>query len=91
MTNSDQMVVSRFGGFKVLIIMTNLVQKVIMLRHEMVITDIIEFSKLFLINLMPLTTNLNGHTTITSILGVHLSNSAYMSTSRCHQCLHVNI
>jgi hypothetical protein len=47
MTNSDQMVVSHFEGFKVLIFMTNLVQKVIMLRHEMVITDIIEFSILF--------------------------------------------
>jgi hypothetical protein len=47
MTNSDQMVVSRFKGFKVLILMTNLVQKVIMLRHEMVITYIIEFSTLF--------------------------------------------
>jgi hypothetical protein len=49
MTNSDQMVVSRFGGFKVLILMTNLVQKVIMLRYKMVIANIIEFSKLFLI------------------------------------------
>jgi hypothetical protein len=67
MTNSDQMVVSRFGGFKVLILMTNLVQKVIMLRHEMVITDIIEFSILFLIDFMQITTNLNGHTTITSV------------------------
>jgi hypothetical protein len=47
MTNSYQMVVSRFGGFKVLILMTNLVQKVIMLKYEMVITDIIEFSTLF--------------------------------------------
>jgi hypothetical protein len=65
MTNSDQMVVSHFGAFKVLILMTNLVQKVIMLRYEMVITDIIEFSKLFLIDFLPLTTNLNGHTTIT--------------------------
>jgi hypothetical protein len=43
------MVISRFGGLKVLILMTNLVQKVIMLRYEMVITDIIKFSKLFLI------------------------------------------
>jgi hypothetical protein len=67
MTNSDQMVVSRFGRFKVLILMTNLVQKVIMLRHEMVITDIIEFSKLFLIDFLSLTTNLNDHTTITSV------------------------
>jgi hypothetical protein len=67
MTNSDQMVVSRFRGFKVLILITNLVQKVIMLRHEMVITDIIEFSTLFLINFMPITTNLNGHTTITNV------------------------
>jgi hypothetical protein len=67
MTNSYEMVVSQFGGFKVLILMTNLVQKVIMLRHEMVITDIIEFSTLFLIDFMPLTTNLNGHTTITSV------------------------
>ena len=67
MTNSDQMVVSRFGGFKVLILMTNLVQKVIMLRHEMVITDIIEFTTLFLIDFMPIMTNLNGHTTITSV------------------------
>jgi hypothetical protein len=61
------MVVCRFGGFKVLIFMTNLVQKVIMLRHEMVITDIIKFSKLFLIDFLSLTTNLNGHTTITSV------------------------
>jgi hypothetical protein len=67
MTNSDQMVVSHFGGFKILILMTNLVQKVIMLGHEMVITDIIEFSKLFLIDFLPLTTNLNGHTTIISV------------------------
>jgi hypothetical protein len=67
MTNSDQMVVSHFRGFKVLILMTNLVQKVIMLRHEMVITYIIEFSTLFLIHFLPLTTNLNGHTTITSM------------------------
>jgi hypothetical protein len=67
MTNSDQMVVSRFEGFKVLILMTNLVQKVIMLRHEMVITYIIEFSALFLIDFMLIMTNLNGHTTITSV------------------------
>jgi hypothetical protein len=67
MTNSNQMVVSRFRGFKVLILMTNLVQKVIMLRHKMVTTDIIEFSKLFLIDFLPLTTNLNGHTTIISV------------------------
>jgi hypothetical protein len=67
MTNSDQMVVSRFGGFKVLILMTNLVQKVIMLRHEMVITDITVFSILFYIKFLPLTTNLNGHTTIISV------------------------
>jgi hypothetical protein len=66
MTNLDQMVVSRFRGFKVLILMTNLVQKVIMLRHEMVITDIIEFSRLFLIDFMSITTYLNGHITITS-------------------------
>jgi hypothetical protein len=61
------MVISRFGGFKVLILLTNLVQKVIILRHEMVITYIIEFSILFLIDFMPITTNLNGHTTITSV------------------------
>jgi hypothetical protein len=61
------MVVSCFGGFKILILMTNLVQKVIMLRHEMVITDIIEFSKLFLNDFLPLMTNLNGHTIITSV------------------------
>jgi hypothetical protein len=67
MTNSDQMVVSHFGGFKVLILMTNLIQMVIMLRHEMVITYIIEFSILFLIDFMPITTNLNGHTTITNV------------------------
>jgi hypothetical protein len=67
MTNSDQMVVSRFRGFKVLILMTNLIQKVVMLRHKMVITFIIEFSTLFLIDFLPLTTNLNGHTTITSV------------------------
>jgi hypothetical protein len=67
MTNSYEMVVSHFKGFKVLILMTNLVQKVIMLRHEMVITYIIEFSTLFLIDFLPLTTNLNGHTTITNV------------------------
>jgi hypothetical protein len=67
MTNSDQMVVSHFGGFTILILMTNLVQKVIMLRHKMVITYIIEFSTLFLIDFLPLMTNLNGHTTITSV------------------------
>jgi hypothetical protein len=67
MTNSYQMVVSRFGGFKVLILMTNLIQKVIMLRHKMVITDINEFSILFLIDFLPLPTNLNGHTTIISV------------------------
>jgi hypothetical protein len=49
MTNSYQLVVSHFGGFKVLILMTNLVKKVIMLRHEMVITNIIKFSTLLLI------------------------------------------
>jgi hypothetical protein len=48
MTNSYQMVVSRFRGLKVLILMTNLVQKVIMLRREMVITYIIKFTILFL-------------------------------------------
>jgi hypothetical protein len=47
--------------------MTNLVQKVIILRHKMVITDIIEIITLFLIDFLPLTTNLNGHTTITSV------------------------
>jgi hypothetical protein len=75
------MVVSHFGGLKVLILMTNLVQKVIMLRHEMVITDIIEFNTLFLINFMPITTNLNGHTTTTSV------------TRRLRQqfCLRVNV
>jgi hypothetical protein len=66
-TNSYQMVVSRFGGFKVLILMTNLVQKVIVLRHEMVITYIIKFSILFLIHFLLLTTNLNGHTTRMSV------------------------
>jgi hypothetical protein len=67
MTNLYQMVVSCFGGFKVFILVTNLVQKVIMLRHKMVITDITEFSILFLTDFMPLTTNLNGHTTIISM------------------------
>jgi hypothetical protein len=67
MTNLYQMVVSHFGGFKALILMTNLVKKVIMLRHEMVITDIIKFRTLFLIDFLPLTTNLNSHTTITSM------------------------
>jgi hypothetical protein len=67
MTNLYQMVVSHFRGFKVLIIMTNLVQKVIMLRREMVIIYIIEFTTLFLIDFLPLMTNLNGHTTITSV------------------------
>jgi hypothetical protein len=67
MTNSYQIVVSRFRGFKVLIVMTNLVQKVIMLRREMVITYIIEFIILFLIDFLPLMTNLNGHTAITSM------------------------
>jgi hypothetical protein len=61
------MVVSHFGGFKVLILITNLVQKVIMLRHEMVITYIIEFGILFLIHFLLLTTNLNGHATITIV------------------------
>jgi hypothetical protein len=81
MTNSYQVVVSHFWGFMVLILMTNLVQKVVMLRHEMVITDIIEFSILFLIDLLPLTTNLNGHTSITSV------------TRRPPQqsCIHVNV
>jgi hypothetical protein len=64
MTNSYQMVVRCFGGFKVLILMTNLVQKVIMLRDKMVITYIVIFSTLFLIDFLSLTTNLNGHTTI---------------------------
>jgi hypothetical protein len=67
MTNSYQMVVSYFGGFKVLILMTNLVQKVIMLTHKMVITYIIKFSTLYLIDFLPLKTNLNGHTTIISV------------------------
>jgi hypothetical protein len=67
MINLYQMVVSCFGGFKILILMTNLVQKVIMLRHQMVITYIIKFSTLFLIDFLPLTTNLNGHTTIISV------------------------
>jgi hypothetical protein len=67
MTNSYQMVVSHFRGSKVLILMTNLVQKVIMLRRKMVITYIIEFTTLFLIEFLPLMTNLNGHTTITSV------------------------
>jgi hypothetical protein len=67
MTNSYQMVVSRFRGFNVLILMTNLIQKVIMLRHEMVITYITEFSALFLIDFLPLTTNLNGHNSIISV------------------------
>jgi hypothetical protein len=61
------MVVSHFRGFKILILMTNLVQKVIILRHEMVITYIIEFSTLFLIDFLPLMTNLNGHNTIISV------------------------
>jgi hypothetical protein len=61
------MVVSRFGGLKVLILMTNLIQNVIMLRHKMVITYITEFSILFLIDFLSLTTNLNGHTTIISM------------------------
>jgi hypothetical protein len=61
------MVVSRFEGFKILILMTNLVQKVIVLRHKMVITYIIKFSLLFLIYFLPLTTNLNGHTIRTSV------------------------
>jgi hypothetical protein len=38
-----------------------------MLRHELVITDIIKFSILFLIDFLSLTTNLNGHTTKISV------------------------
>jgi hypothetical protein len=67
MTNSYQMIVSCFRGFNVLILMINLIQKVIMLRHEMVITYITEFNTLFLIDFLPLTINLNGHNTIISV------------------------
>jgi hypothetical protein len=85
------MVVSRFGGFKVLILMTNLVQKVIMLKYEMVITDITEFSILFLIDFMPLTTNLNGHTTIISVTRRPPQQFCIRVNIWCHQCIYVNV
>jgi hypothetical protein len=38
MTNSQQMVVSRLGGSKVSTVMTDLVERITISRHEMVIS-----------------------------------------------------